>query len=593
MSKSTSSAVRDSASPAKVAGGVMTLLCFLLPLKFGGLAALPESPGFYPPLLTDWIYVAFPPHTVGIFGAYMLLWAVMTRTQLPRKQAGLILAWCAIPALAALPGIINGCPDESWGEVSNLLGIGAFAAAAGIFIARDAVWGRRFAAALLLGGLCSAAYGIYQHYYGLDELREFAAENIRKGLPVPKAIQLKLQDPRVFSTLASPNIFSSLLLMIAPLAWYFAWEWGKKFAPEKVSRWFFGTVFFMLIAGGLFFASSRSSLLCPLLAGVLAVFSLKKLKLSFRIAAFIAAIMAICLGAWFAVRYGRGLASMGERADYLRSAAVVTVKHPVAGGGWGSFFRTHRAIKLSDTDESARDPHNVVAAFASQAGVIPGILMLGVLILPLILLWKHRFTPGFPMAVFWSGVLFTLHSLMDCDWHSPALPVTMGILYFAAFREVDTDDLPLKKGFAVTLTLVALAAASAWVNWQYQRRDVQLARLCDKLMPPTEEVAAQMAHVSVSQLAAEVKEVRPESPVVWDLEGMWYQHTGNLIAAEKCFRTALKLDPGRPDVLKKLAVIEAKRGNYDAARKLIRQAHESFPKNPRYDVEKFEREYCR
>ena len=197
------------------------------------------------------------------------------------------------------------------------------------------------------------------------------------------------------------------------------------------------------------------------------------------------------------------------------------------------------------------------------------------------------------MAVFWSGVLFTLHSLMDCDWHSPALPVTMGILYFAAFREVDTDDLPLKKGFAVTGTLVALAVASAWVNWQYQRRDVQLARLCDKLMPPTEEVAAQMAHVSVSQLAAEVKEVRPESPVVWDLEGMWYQHTGNLTAAEKCFRTALKLDPGRPDVLKKLAVIEAKKGNYDAARKLIRQAHENFPKNPRYDVEKFEREYCR
>lgn len=581
------------AAPANVAGTVMALLLFLLPLKFGGLSAMPEAAGFYPPLLSDWLYVAFPPHAVGISGAYMLLWALLTRPQLPVRQAGLLLAWCVIPAAAALPGIINGHSDESWGEISNLLGIGAFAAAAGIFIARDAVWGKRFAAALLLGGLCSAAYGIYQHFYGLTELREYAAENLRKGLPVPKALQLKLQDPRVFSTLASPNIFSSMLLLISPLAWYFAWEWGKKFAPEKVSRRLFGTVFFILIAAALFFASSRSSLLCPLLAGMLAVFSLKKLKTSWRIAALAAAILAVGIGAWFAIRHGRGLASMGERADYLRSAAVLTAKHPFSGGGWGNFFRTHREIKLSSTDESARDPHNIVAAFASQAGVIPGILMLAVLILPLCLLWKHRFTPGFPMAVFWSGVLFTLHSLMDCDWHSPALPVTMGVLYFAACRETAPAEPPLKKSFYVTIILSALLAASAGVNWHYLRRDMALAQLCDKLMPPTEEIARNMAHLSVPQLAARAREVRPASPVVWDLEGMWYRHNGNIPAAEKCFIKVLELDPGRPDVLRKLAEIEAKKGNYDAAMQLIRQAQKKFPKHARYNVEKFQQEFCR
>ena len=77
---------RNMSSPANVAGIVMTILIFLLPVKFGGLAVMPESPGFYPLLWTDWIFVAFPPHALGIVGAYMLLWALFTGIQIPRKQ---------------------------------------------------------------------------------------------------------------------------------------------------------------------------------------------------------------------------------------------------------------------------------------------------------------------------------------------------------------------------------------------------------------------------------------------------------------------------------------------------------------------------
>ena len=51
------------------------LLFFLLPLKFGGLAVMPESGGFYPENLTDWLFITWPPHSLAFFGTVLLIMA--------------------------------------------------------------------------------------------------------------------------------------------------------------------------------------------------------------------------------------------------------------------------------------------------------------------------------------------------------------------------------------------------------------------------------------------------------------------------------------------------------------------------------------
>ena len=243
----------------RIVGMTMTALVFLLPLKFGGLAAMPETGGFYPDDLFSWIFVTFPPHSLGIFGALTLTLTLFAVRRPTRAAAGMTILWCIIPTLAALPGIRYGYADESWGEISNLLGIGAFGGAAGLLISADRLWGRRFAAALLLGGLTTAVCGIHQYFYVLEELRQFTAERMKNGAEISVALQDKLKDPRIFATMASSNALTSMMLMLAPLAGLFAWEWGGKFTPIRVSRPLFAAVFLTLIAMNLIFASSRGS----------------------------------------------------------------------------------------------------------------------------------------------------------------------------------------------------------------------------------------------------------------------------------------------------------------------------------------------
>lgn len=570
-------------SLTRITGSVMTALIFLLPLKFGGLAAMPESGGFYPDDLFSWIFVTFPPHSLGIFGALILILTLCSVRRPTRPVARMILLWCVVPTLAALPGIFRGYSDESWGEISNLLGIGAFGAAAGLLVSADRVWGRRFAVALFAGGLATAAYGIHQYFFGLDEMRQFAAERMKNGAEVPIALQKKLEDPRIFATMASSNALTSLMLMMLPLAALFAWEWGAKFTPVRVSRPLFAAVFFIPIIVNMIFAAARASILCLVLAAIIAAFSAPRLAGKYRLIAAIAAGLILTCGIFFAAKFGRGFGSMAERADYLRTSAILTAAHPFSGGGWGNFFRTHMRIKLTDTDEAARDPHNVVAAFASQAGILSGIAMLAVLILPLIPLWKHRFSPGLPMAAFWCGVFFSLHSLMDCDWHVPALPPAMMILYFAALAEVlPPAELSFRASLTLKTILAILCVAALSVNVHYLNGDRELSRIADILNPPKPETAPGFSEAK--DCFARARSLRPHSPTIRHLEGDWHARRGNFDAARLCYLEAARLDPLRPGAWAALARIADIRGDRKTAEELMKKAHDLFPKNKKYTL---------
>lgn len=565
-----------------------TLLIFLLPLKFGGLAAMPETGSFYPEDLFSWLHITYPAHSLGIAGAAILAFAVLSSSRtLPGKIAVFIPVWSILPLAAALPGIIRGYAGENLGELANLAGIGTFSAAASLLIAEKKERGKLFAAAFLLGGLVCAVYGIFQHFTGLDELREFVAEQMRQGVAVSDAMRLKLSDPRIFSTMASSNILASLLLMIIPLAVYFAFVWGKNFEPVKISQRFFAVIFLAVAGTALFLTSSRSAIFCPAAAVIVAALSHPRLKKNLQLAAVTGLLIVLLLTLIWAIRFGRGTASMVERADYLRTAAVMTAKYPVAGGGWGSFFRTHMTMKFSDTDESARDPHNIIAAFASQAGVFAAIAMSAVLLLPLVMLWKYRFVPGLPMAVFWNGMLFSLHSLIDCDWHAPALPAAMGVLYAAAISEIPTGTETRLSVRWLQLLLTALIPVSLALNIHYLRGDHALAQLCDRISPASAEVAQKKRHLKVADLTRDAARLRPREAIPWVMQGNYLLGMGDLAGAEASFLHAAELDPIRPGVWAKLAHIALRQNRREEAEKLMLKAHRIFPKNPRYNVQEF------
>ena len=60
----------------KIVDWLLALLLFLLPVKFGGLAVMPESGGFYPDNFSDWLYLPLPPHSLAFFGSAILILAL-------------------------------------------------------------------------------------------------------------------------------------------------------------------------------------------------------------------------------------------------------------------------------------------------------------------------------------------------------------------------------------------------------------------------------------------------------------------------------------------------------------------------------------
>lgn len=572
----------------KIAGILCGILLFLLPVKFGGLAVMPDSGGFFPDAFSDWLFISWHPHSLACFsGALLLLTIIAYGAELTGKMRLFALFWSILPLLAVLPGMIRGESILAIGEISLLGGTGALIAAAAVILQHRPRYAVTFAGAVVAGGVITAFYGWYQHLVVLDEIRSFVAEQEALGIPVSEAMRLKLTDPRIYSTLASSNIFASFLMLLLLLSFHLSGEWSKKFSPPRQAKYLFRIFFAGLFLSVLFLTRSRSALFCPLAAGAIALFSHPKIRVRWKILGAAAGAVVVIAALIYAVKCGRGVASMGERADYWRSCAILCKDYPLAGAGWGGFFRTHMRIKVSDVVESARDPHNIVAAFASQCGIPAGLVMLGVLLLPLILLWKHRFSPGLQGIIFWCGVVFTFHSLIDCDWQVPAMIAVMGVLYAVALsleEEEEEEDNGTPAGYLWLNYLFSVILLSGGIgsSCYYLAGDHALSMLQDKLNPPTPEVMAKMSCYTMEDLVREAEKYRPGQAVIFMNAGDWYLRFEALDQAEKYFLRAVELDPGRPAAYARLARIALLRGDREKAEKFQAEAHALFPKYPDY-----------
>ncbi len=573
----------------KLTTGLTAALLFLLPLRFGSLAVMPESGGYFAEYFADWFFVSnWHPHALAYFSAPLLILAIFScrKEKTGSRSLLFLLFWCIVPALAVLPGMINGDHIIAQGELSLLLGCAPLIAAAAILLNDRKERAVIFISAILLGCIVTAFYGWYQHFVTLPELREYIADQENKGIPVGEVMKLKLTDPRIYSTLASSNTLASLLMIAIVCSYWGGNYFSKYITPPHQGKWAIWIFSLLIYLPILLLTRSRSAIVCPVAAGIVALFSHPKIKLRWKLAGIAAGAIIIISGIALAYHHGRNLASMGERIDYWRSCAILCKDNPLTGAGWGGFFKTHMQIKLSDVDESARDPHNVVAAFASQCGIPAGLLMLAVLLLPLIMLWKYRFEPGIRSAVFWSGVIFTLHSMIDCDWQIPALIAIMGVLYVCAIAEnpgVIPEKIP---SWSVNTILVIMAVSGVWISRVYLNGDYALSRLQDKVNPPNVEVHQQMAHIPFEKLYDDAKKERPDAAIIEMYAGDWFFQRNQPEQAYKHYTNALELDPVRPAAYARLAKLELRYGNQEKAEALMTKAHELFPKSRFYKMEK-------
>ena len=98
--------------------------------------------------------------------------------------------------------------------------------------------------------------------------------------------------------------------------------------------------------------------------------------------------------------------------------------------------------------------------------------------------------------------------------------------------------------------------------------------------PPTPEQVAdsQMAHQHY-QAAIESYKKAPPTADVWNKMGVAYQLMFNLVDAERCYQTALKLDPKNSVVINNLGTIYVSLKQYSKAEKAYRKALHLDPKS--------------
>lgn len=567
-------------------GILLTVTAFLLPLKWGTLATATEAAGFFPVDVTAYLTITWPAHSFGVWSAFLLL---MTMSVLPCRRWELrspgmvtVLLWSVALTAAVLPGCLAAGRDVdfAWGELANTAGVAAWVLALGILQSVDPRWLKRSAAAFMTGVIIAACYGYYQYFFGFAELKAFLENQQADGINVPEAIRLKMADTRVTSFLASPNALAGVILITVPMVFYFSKKWGMMFEPVRLSVPLFLVSGLAVLGGSLMLSRSRSTVLVLVAAAVVAVFSTPVLKVRTKITGGILALLLLAGAAWFAVRCGRGFGSMAERADYLRTSAVLVSEHPFAGAGWGGFFYRHMNIKLSATDEAARDPHNVVAAFAGQSGVFAGLLVLAALLYPLAVLWKHRFDRSWQCAVFWSGMFFTLHILMDCDFHIPAIMAGILLLYLSAMPEVSGGEMRNGRLFIPVLAGFVIIAAVSNIYFLYGEK--KLAEFTDYLNPGDVETRTRMTGLPMEKFESAAAAARPNLALIPELAGDWFYANREWEKAHRRYLKSLLLNPRRPGIYRRLARLACSRGDFASGEKLLHKANRLFPRNPKY-----------
>ena len=586
---------------AKWCAGYLIGLTFLLPLKFGSLAVLPEATSFYPGDLFSWLIINWPAHSFGIFSGVALFAAlvVFAPGMRPLRTSGgaTALLWSFGLVLVSLIGWINAATiDYAVGETIHLAGIGAYVLAVRLWL-RNRPEERRWFCAALAAGACWLIYsGLSQYFVGFAETREFVEKQIAEGIPISHVMVAKINDDRVFATFVSCNVLAGYLLLLLPVTLYAVWRFAGHFEPVRLSRILLCGLVFSGLAAVLLLTRSRAAFLAALLTAGAFAMTLPKRRI-YRCIPVVVLALAIVGGAIYIHRAGRGFGSMAERVDYLRSSVKMIAEKPLAGHGWGGFFYRHMELKTTGTDESAHDPHNLVMAFASQTGVIGGAVALAAVLLPLFWLGRRIFrrggeeTPeegadGFARAVFWGECAFLLHAHMDVDLQIPASMAAAGAMLVAALPEASAQMAARgRRRWLLVAAGVLLSAPAGVGDILWLRAEMAYDRLITLARPQSaQDRLRPVSDAEVVKALREAVALRPGSPFPWEIAGDYFWSRRDGAMAEKCYREAARCTPDRPSLYRRFFDLEMARGNRAAAAKHLRRMLELFPSNPKYQA---------
>ncbi len=332
--------------------------------------------------------------------------------------------------------------------------------------------------ALVCGAVFVSVNGIYQYYYGLDEMREMInIDQIRKMAllykdvdPQNYALYQRLVSNRIFSTFVYPNSLAGFLCMLIPFVCEMIRQYKKSFfriygwicliSCIVLSLWFFlqSLFFFIPIAIGcillfpltmlatLFLTASKGGILtCLVVMGFYSVILCKE-YFKFRVrTVFIIVLSLLAVLILFERTMLPGkLKSLEARFDYWKASVEMIKEKPLFGYGLGTFGIVYPKYRLQGAEET-QFAHNSFLQIWIETGFIGFISFISVWLLGIGVFLKKILRNGlsFPRTAAGLALIgFSLHSLVDFDFSIPALSFLA--FYFLGIVDARTAEKPFE-----------------------------------------------------------------------------------------------------------------------------------------------------
>ena len=434
----------------KILYGLLVLLAFLMPFKFGliNLDVLP-NPSFGGPSILSLLYPLQPWATeiaqllVVLAAFFWILNMIVTRRLVFRYTRADFFLW-AFLGLGLLSSFFSVLPH------SAMMFMKEFACWALLYhLVVNMPGGKRreraLLAALMAGMVCVSLIGLHQRVVGYEQLHE----QVYRTIPAEEqadALAL-LERGRVMGTFTSPNSLGGLYAMLLPAACLFVlvvrqWTRARGAAPAVLYA-----VFGPLLAFAVFILTESKGAF--LSVGILAIVVIVVMRRRLKVVAWkLLVLLAVAATAAVVVSTtepGRKLIERGshtfkERIGYWRGAARIAADRPFARNAIGSGFNAFSALfaKYKDPPQAvgmARSAHNNYVQLFIEVGALGLAAFVAFWIAhlaragPIVRAFARgteqlTFAALLVLAAFFGLLAFLLHSIVDFDLYVPGLAMT-------------------------------------------------------------------------------------------------------------------------------------------------------------------------
>ncbi len=431
---------------------------------------------------------------------------------------------------------------------------------------------------IIFSGLLILLFGLHQHFWGLEQTREFIYSNPEKLKTLPRPYLDRMGSDRIFATLVSPNVYASFLLFLIPLS-FFPLISGEK--PK--AKILCGAVLFLALWNLVLTGSFGGIIILAFTAQIMLLYLLIKNTFKFRAVLSFIILFEILI---FAAVYSSGklpkMISFADRVGYWKSSVQIFRAHPVMGAGPGNYRYYYTEFKSAESLE-AKHPHSILFASLAENGITGASFLFAFLIAAAGALFRKSREHVLYAALAFSFLAFLLHNFVDFSFIDPAVAVLLfipaGIAAAGAKREVPARFPSLTKTLNCLIISAVMFTAAGYARYTLSERNLG-------------SVWREKNINSALYYTGQAKRFYPDNFQVYSTEGDIFSSILTLRAdseyrksAENSYRYAVLLNPRLAPAYRKLAFLYLDSEKYPQAEKMFLELLNLYPGKKQYNME--------